>query len=111
MTIGKRFVVAAPSGHFLLRKGEECRRRLPLRSAMLVATVVPLAALPAAAPAQIQAPLTDVSSASGPVSIDVADDSVTFGWEDGDGNALSAAITRDEYERYLREGKIRVAQD
>ena len=47
----------------------------------------------------------------GPVSIDVADDSVTFGWEDGDGNALSAAITRDEYERYLREGKIRVAQD
>jgi hypothetical protein len=44
----------------------------------------------------------------GPVSIDVADDSVTLGWEEGQGNAASAAITRDEYERYVKEGKIRV---
>src|SRR5450830_1230263 len=71
MTIGKRFVVAAPTAHFLLRKGGGCSRRMPLRSAMLVATVVSLAALPAAASAQTRAPLTDVSSASGPVSIDV----------------------------------------
>jgi len=44
----------------------------------------------------------------GPVSIEIADDSVTLGWEDGPGNAISAAITRDEYDRYVREGKIRV---
>lgn len=44
----------------------------------------------------------------GPVDIDVADDSVTLGWTDGEGNAGSAAITRDEFERYCREGKIRV---
>ena len=46
----------------------------------------------------------------GPVSIAVADDSVTLGWEDGPGNAVSAAITRDEYDRYLQEGKIRISQ-
>jgi hypothetical protein len=45
----------------------------------------------------------------GPVDIEVADDSVTLGWSDGHGNAGSAAITRDEYDRYVREGKIRVA--
>lgn len=44
----------------------------------------------------------------GPVSIEVSDDSVTLSWEEGEGNAASAAITRDEYERYLQEGKIRV---
>jgi hypothetical protein len=44
---------------------------------------------------------------NGPVSIDVADDSVTLGWQDEPGNAMSAAITRDEYDRYVREGKIR----
>jgi hypothetical protein len=43
----------------------------------------------------------------GPVEIDVADDSVTVGWGD-DGTANSTAITRDEYERYVREGKIEV---
>jgi hypothetical protein len=43
----------------------------------------------------------------GDVDIDVADDSVTLSWTDGAGNAGSAAITRDEYERYCREGKIR----
>jgi len=43
----------------------------------------------------------------GDVDIDVADDSVTLSWTDGEGNAGSAAITRDEFERYCREGKIR----
>ena len=42
----------------------------------------------------------------GPASIDVADDSVTIGWEEGQGNAISTAITRDEYDRYVQEGKI-----
>jgi hypothetical protein len=46
----------------------------------------------------------------GPVEIDVADDSVTIGWTD-QGSPGSTAITRDEYERYLREGKIRVEDD
>jgi hypothetical protein len=44
----------------------------------------------------------------GDVGIDLADDSVTLSWTDDEGNAGSAAITRDEYERYCREGKIRV---
>jgi hypothetical protein len=44
----------------------------------------------------------------GPISIDVADDSVTLGWEDEPGNAMSAALTRDEYDRYVQEGKIRI---
>ncbi|MEJ5991134.1 hypothetical protein WG902_14120 [Ramlibacter sp. PS3R-8] len=45
----------------------------------------------------------------GPVSIDLADDSVTLGWEDEPGNAMSAALTRDEFDRYVEEGKIRLA--
>lgn len=45
---------------------------------------------------------------NGPISIDVADDSVTLGWEDEPGNAMSAALTRDEYDRYVKEGKIRI---
>jgi hypothetical protein len=45
---------------------------------------------------------------AGDIGIEVADDSVTLSWTDGEGNAGSAAITRDEYERYRREGKIRV---
>ncbi len=44
----------------------------------------------------------------GPVSIEVAPDSVTLAWGDTLGNTGSAAITRDEYQRYLQEGKIRV---
>ena len=44
----------------------------------------------------------------GPVEIDVADDSVTVGWTESNGAAGSTAITRDEYDRYVREGKIRV---
>ena len=47
----------------------------------------------------------------GPVSIEVADDSVTLGWEDGPGNAMSAAISRDEYDRYVQEGHIRIKGD
>ncbi|MDB5941412.1 MAG: hypothetical protein JWQ13_978 [Ramlibacter sp.] len=43
----------------------------------------------------------------GPVEIELADDSVTLGWTESDGSAASAAIPRDEYERYVREGKIR----
>jgi len=45
----------------------------------------------------------------GDVDIEVADDSVTLSWTDGHGNAGAAAITRDEFDRYCREGKIRVA--
>ncbi|GAB3646601.1 hypothetical protein [Ramlibacter alkalitolerans] len=44
----------------------------------------------------------------GEVDIDMADDSVTLHWRDAEGNTGSAAITRDEYDRYVREGKIRV---
>jgi len=44
----------------------------------------------------------------GPVDVDVADDSVTLGWTESNGAAGSTAITRDEYERYVREGKIRM---
>lgn len=45
----------------------------------------------------------------GPVEIEVADDSVTLGWTVDDGSVGSTAITRDEYERYVSEGNIRVA--
>ena len=44
----------------------------------------------------------------GPVEIEVADDSVTLSWHDDERNAMSTAITRDEYDRYVKEGKIRV---
>jgi len=44
----------------------------------------------------------------GPVEIEIADDSVTLGWTTEDGSAGSTAITRDEYERYVRDGKIRL---
>lgn len=43
----------------------------------------------------------------GPVEVEVAPDSVTLGWT-AHGTAGSTAITRDEYERYLKEGKIRL---
>jgi hypothetical protein len=45
---------------------------------------------------------------TGPVEIDVADDSATLGWTDDEGNTGSTAITRDEFDRYVAEGKIRV---
>lgn len=44
----------------------------------------------------------------GPVEMEVADDSATLSWTEKDGTRESAAIPRDEYERYLREGKIRL---
>jgi hypothetical protein len=44
----------------------------------------------------------------GDVDIEIADDSVTLSWMDGESNAGSAAIPRDEYERYCSEGKIRL---
>lgn len=43
----------------------------------------------------------------GPVDLDFAPDSVTLSWT-ADNEAVGlAAIPRDEYERYVREGKIR----
>jgi hypothetical protein len=44
----------------------------------------------------------------GPVEIDMADDSVTLSWIEG-ADAGTTAITRDEFDRYVREGKIRLA--
>ena len=43
----------------------------------------------------------------GPVEIEVAADSVTLGWETSNGSRGSTAITRDEYDRYVKEGKLR----
>jgi hypothetical protein len=43
----------------------------------------------------------------GAVEMELADDSVTFSWIAADGTHESAAIPRDEYERYRKEGKIR----
>ena len=44
----------------------------------------------------------------GPVEIEIADDSVTLSWSDG-GHPGASAITRDEYERHVREGRIRIS--
>lgn len=47
---------------------------------------------------------------NGPVEIDLGEDeSVTLGWTASNGAAGSTAITRDEYDRYVKEGKIRPA--
>lgn len=44
----------------------------------------------------------------GPVEIDLSDEeSVTLSWLDGNDTG-STAITRDEYDRYVKEGKIRL---
>ena len=43
----------------------------------------------------------------GPVEIDVADDSVTLHWTDDNKTVGTTAITRDEYDRYVKEGHIR----
>jgi hypothetical protein len=43
----------------------------------------------------------------GPVEIEMADDSVTLHWMEGK-DATTTAITRDEFDRYLKEGKIRI---
>jgi len=45
---------------------------------------------------------------AGEVDIEQGDDDVTVSWTDDEGNPGSTAITRDEYERYVKEGKIRV---
>lgn len=47
---------------------------------------------------------------NGQVDIEIADDSVILSWFDGE-DAGSAAIPRDEYERYVREGKIKPRED
>ncbi|MDB5883405.1 MAG: hypothetical protein JWP43_3283 [Ramlibacter sp.] len=44
---------------------------------------------------------------AGPVEIEEADDSVTLAWGESDGSRGSTAITIDEYQRYVNEGKIR----
>ena len=44
----------------------------------------------------------------GPVEIELAADSATLSWVESDSTHESAAIPRDEYERYLKEGKIRL---
>lgn len=44
----------------------------------------------------------------GPVDIELTPDSATLSWEDGERNAGSAAIPRDEFDRYVSEGKIRL---
>lgn len=45
----------------------------------------------------------------GEVDMEVADDSVTLSWNDGEGNVTTTAITRDEFDRYCKEGKIRLS--
>jgi hypothetical protein len=46
----------------------------------------------------------------GDVEIDLTEESATLHWHDAEGNAGSAAITRDQYDRYVGEGKIRLDQ-
>lgn len=43
----------------------------------------------------------------GPVEIEIAADSVTLSWTEG-ADATATAITRDEFDRYVKEGKIRL---
>ncbi len=43
----------------------------------------------------------------GPVEIEVADDAVMLSWQEGD-DVSTTAITREEFDRYVGEGKIRV---
>ena len=45
----------------------------------------------------------------GPVEVEVADDSATLGWAANDGSLGATAITRDEYDRHVKEGSIRPA--
>ena len=44
----------------------------------------------------------------GPVEIEVAEDSVVLAWTASNGSRGSTAITRDEYARFIKEGKIRL---
>lgn len=43
----------------------------------------------------------------GPVEIEIADDSVMLSWQEG-ADVSTTAITRDEFDRYVNEGKIRL---
>jgi hypothetical protein len=45
---------------------------------------------------------------NGEVDIELADDSVVLHWIEDERNAGTAAITRDEFDRYVSEGKIRM---
>ena len=45
----------------------------------------------------------------GPVEIEITDDSVTLSWVEGR-DASATAITRDEFDRYVEEGKIRLQE-
>ncbi len=42
----------------------------------------------------------------GPIELELAPDSAVLSWIEEDGTHESAAIPRDEYERYVKEGKI-----
>jgi hypothetical protein len=44
----------------------------------------------------------------GPVEIEIGDDSVTIGWAADNDSRGATAITHDEYQRHLREGRIRL---
>lgn len=43
----------------------------------------------------------------GPVEIEIAEDSATVSWHEGR-TASTTAITREEFDRYVSEGKIRL---
>lgn len=43
----------------------------------------------------------------GPVDVEIAADSVTLSWTEG-ADVTATAITRDEFDRYVTEGKIRL---
>jgi hypothetical protein len=43
----------------------------------------------------------------GTVEIEVADDSVMLSWQEG-ADVSTTAITREEFDRYVEEGKIRI---
>ncbi len=46
----------------------------------------------------------------GPVELHPAPDSVTLGWTADNGAVGSAALPRDVFEQYVRDGRIRLAQ-
>lgn len=46
----------------------------------------------------------------GPVTLQVENDSTTLSWDAGNDTAGSAALPADQFEQYVRDGKIRVHQ-
>ena len=48
---------------------------------------------------------------SGPADIDRNTDSITLSWTEDNDAAGSAAMPRDEFERYVKEGKITLDAD